>query len=77
MQRHLHFLAAATLLVTAAHAEDADGWVSLFNGKDLSNWVNVNCAPETWTVSDGVIKCTGKPTGALPGRLLRGPAYVK
>jgi len=65
MHRHLTLLAAATLLVGTARAEDADGWVSLFNGKDLSNWVNVNCAPETWTVADGVIKCTGKPTGAL------------
>jgi hypothetical protein len=27
--------------------------------------VNANCAPETWGVKDGVITCTGKPTGAL------------
>lgn len=40
-------------------------WVDLFNGSDLSNWVNVNCAPETWSVKDGVIHCTGTPTGAL------------
>ncbi len=25
----------------------------LFNGKDLSGWVNVNCAPDTWSVKDG------------------------
>jgi hypothetical protein len=25
----------------------------------------VNCAPETWTVHDGMIHCTGKPIGAL------------
>ena len=52
------------LLATTALAAD-DGWVDLFNGKDLSNWVNVNCAPETWSVVDGVIRCTGKPIGAL------------
>ena len=46
-------------------AADEDGWTNLFNGKDLSNWVNVNCAPDTWTVAEGVIKCTGQPTGAL------------
>lgn len=40
-------------------------WVDLFNGRDLSNWVNVNCASETWSVKDGVIHCTGTPTGAL------------
>ncbi|MGH9340965.1 MAG: 3-keto-disaccharide hydrolase [Acidobacteriota bacterium] len=41
------------------------GFVELFNGKDLSGWVNVNCAPETWSVSNGEIVCTGKPTGVL------------
>lgn len=29
--------------------------VELFNGKDLSGWVNVNSAPSTWQVKDGVI----------------------
>jgi hypothetical protein len=44
---------------------DADGFRSLFNGKDLDGWVNVNCAPETWSVTNGLIHCTGKPIGAL------------
>lgn len=52
------------LLATTLFAAD-DGWVDVFNGKDLANWRNVNCAPETWSVADGVIRCTGKPTGAL------------
>lgn len=42
-----------------------EGFVSLFNGKDLTGWINANCAPETWSVRDGVIHCTGRPTGAL------------
>ena len=42
-----------------------DGFVSLFNGIDLSGWVNANCAPETWSVHEGVIHCTGHPTGAM------------
>ena len=37
----------------------------LFNGKDLSGWVNVNTAPDTWSVKDGMIVCSGKPTGVL------------
>jgi hypothetical protein len=37
----------------------------MFNGKDLSGWVNANCAPETWSIQDGVVRCTGIPTGAL------------
>ena len=44
--------------------------VPLFNGKDLSGWVNVNTGPNTWSVGkdeDGkpVIACTGHPTGVL------------
>ena len=54
------FAVAVTSLINAE-----EPWVDLFNGKDLSGWINVNCAPDTWTVGDGVIKCTGKPTGAL------------
>ncbi len=37
----------------------------LFNGVDLSGWHNVNTAPSTWTVRDGMIVCTGRPTGLL------------
>lgn len=58
------FLSLAVLSL-GAHAADDDGFVPMFNGKDLSGWVNINCAPETWSVKDGVIQCTGKPTGAM------------
>ena len=43
----------------------ADGFTPLFNGKDLSGWVNVNTAPETWSAKNGEIFCTGVPTGVL------------
>ena len=36
-------------------------WVSLFNGKDLSGWVNVG--QEKWTVEDGVIHGVGVTKG--------------
>ena len=45
--------------------QDAPAWRDLFNGKDLSGWVNVNCAPDTWSVKDGTIVCTGKPIGVM------------
>lgn len=46
------------------------GFVELFTGKDLSGWVNVTCAPSTFTVAKDelggpIIHCTGKPTGIL------------
>jgi len=37
----------------------------LFNGKDLSGWVNVNTAKDTWSVRDGLLVCTGLPIGVM------------
>jgi len=42
-----------------------DGFLPMFKPDSLDGWVNANCAPETWSIKDGVISCTGKPTGAL------------
>jgi len=53
------------LLAGGALAAEEDGFVPPFNGHDVSGWVNVNCAPETWSVEDRMIHCTGLPTGAL------------
>ena len=64
--KHLLSLALASLsLSLSLHAADDDGFVSMFNGRDLTGWTNINCAPETWTVKDGVIHCTGRPVGVL------------
>jgi hypothetical protein len=48
-----------------ALAADDDGFVPLFNGKDLTGWVNVNCAPSTFFVKNNEIITTGRPTGYL------------
>ena len=59
----------ATLGVT--HAQDTNdnkllkGFVPLFNGKDLSGWVDVNTSPKTWSVKDGLLVCSGKPIGVM------------
>jgi 3-keto-disaccharide hydrolase len=45
--------------------KDDEGFMPMFNGKDLAGWVNVNCAPETFFVKDKQIITTGKPTGYL------------
>jgi len=37
----------------------------LFNGKDLTNWVDVNTSPETWSVKDGLLVCSGLPIGVM------------
>jgi hypothetical protein len=54
-----------TFLAFASNALAADGFRNLLNGKNLDGWVNVNCAPETWRATNGLVYCTGFPTGAL------------
>jgi hypothetical protein len=59
--RTLHLLSAGTILATtlvwSASAQQpklpGEDWVQLFNGTDLSGWVNVG--EEKWEVVDGVI----------------------
>lgn len=40
-------------------------FVKLFNGRDLTGWVNVNTGPDTWSVEDGLLVCSGKPIGVM------------
>lgn len=56
---------AFAVMPLAAAEPDKDGFVPLFNGKDLTGWHNVNCAPSTFYAKDGEIITTGKPTGYL------------
>src|SRR5690625_5587673 len=39
------------------------GFTPLFNGKDLSGFVDMNTTRDTWYVEDGLLKCTGEPIG--------------
>jgi hypothetical protein len=52
-------------LLPATEVPAADDFVPLFNGRNLDGWVNVNCAPGTWTATNGLIFCTGAPIGEL------------
>lgn len=58
-------LAGFTLLQLVARAADAPSFRPLFNGRDLSGWVNVNTAPDTWSVRDGLLVCKGQPIGVM------------
>jgi hypothetical protein len=57
----------AVLLCAGAQAVAAEvpQFRELFNGKDLSGWVNVNTDEDTWTVRDGVLACSGHPIGVM------------
>ncbi|MCA9084593.1 MAG: DUF1080 domain-containing protein [Planctomycetaceae bacterium] len=50
--------------ISAAQSQE-DGFRPLFNGKDLTGWVFVNTPPQTWSVQDGMLLCTGKPIGEI------------
>lgn len=40
-------------------------FVDLFNGRDLTGWVDVNTERDTWTVKDGLLVCSGQPIGVM------------
>jgi hypothetical protein len=60
--------ALAVLMVASrvpASAFQNPGFHDLFNGKDLSGWINVNTDKDTWSVRDGEIICSGNPIGVM------------
>lgn len=60
------FLGCTPLAITAAEPEVPTlEFVDLFNGKNLDGWIDVNTSPETWSVKDGLIHCTGHPIGVM------------
>jgi hypothetical protein len=42
-----------------------DGSAPGFNALGESDFVNVNCAPDTWSFEGDMIRCTGTPTGVM------------
>jgi len=55
----------ASFIVQPLHAQDADGFVPLFNGRDLTGWVPLNVAADTFFVRDGMIVTSGVPIGLM------------
>jgi hypothetical protein len=54
------------IFTTVLFAEEANfSFKELFNGKDLSGWVDVNTSKATWKVKDGLLICSGKPIGVM------------
>jgi hypothetical protein len=67
----IRIILAASLVFgfVASSPADDTGFTPLFNGKDLAGWTTYlqkNADPaKTWSISDGVIHCTGTPLGYL------------
>lgn len=51
--------------LAAAQAEEPAQFRDLFNGKDLTGWVDVNTSAKTWSVRDGLLICSGLPIGVM------------
>lgn len=75
MLRHLPFLAVLSLLPLVAFPSFSpggdrkrgdDGWVQLFNGKDIKGWKTYDPKQlETWQVRDGTLYSSGKAASHL------------
>jgi hypothetical protein len=59
------FALGVVSLLGAQDPESVPRFRDLFNGKDLTGWVNVNTDKDTWTVKDGLLVCSGKPLGVM------------
>lgn len=53
------------LATPLARASEPLVFRDLFNGKDLTGWVDVNTSKDTWSVRDGLLVCTGQPIGVM------------
>jgi len=70
MMRHLAMLALLALVPAwSLQAGDKkakdDGWIQLFNGKDLTGWKTHPSEPGTWSVKDGILIGRGKDRSHL------------
>ncbi len=61
----LFFCAALFFGCTPMRGADTPTFRDLFNGKDLTGWVDVNTSKETWSVKDGLLVCSGQPIGVM------------
>lgn len=66
MKRMILVCAFLTMAFQLLHAAtEVPQFKSLFNGKDLSGWVDVNTSKDTWYVKDGLLICKGLPIGVM------------
>lgn len=61
----MHTAVLLAVLGVATVDDAADGFVPLFNGRDLSSWKVYAGKPDSWAVEDGLLVCTGKGGGWL------------
>lgn len=65
MKRIAALALLSALSPLAASGQPAAQYQELFNGRDLTGWINVNTAEDTWKFRDGVLFSTGRPIGVM------------
>src|SRR6185437_2883068 len=63
--QHLCAAIIISCLSAQSRAEETPQFRDLFNGKDLTGWINVNTDKDTWSVRDGMLICKGVPIGVM------------
>jgi len=58
-------LSSLLLSFAPARAADVPQFRDLFNGRDLTGWIDVNTSKDTWKVRDGLLICSGQPIGVM------------
>ena len=61
----LYGIAGLVLFTIFAVGGPLPEYRSLFNGKNLKGWVNVNTNADTWSVKNGILVCSGQPIGVM------------
>ena len=67
IQKHLLLFALFIVPALTSLAQEGKSLAfrPIFNGTDLTGWIDVNTSEETWKVQDGMIICTGNPIGVM------------
>lgn len=65
MKRFALLALTASMLPASLGAAPLPAFRDLFNGKDLTGWVNVNTSEDTWSVRNGELICSGHPIGVM------------
>jgi hypothetical protein len=65
MARTLGLITIACACLFLSNAASPPDFVELFNGRDLTGWVNVNTDADTWYVENGELICSGRPHGVM------------
>lgn len=52
-------------VISVAQIDSTLSFKPMFNGNDLTGWVDVNTSEETWKVKDSVLICSGNPIGVM------------